>query len=508
MEAVWLVSTTYEHSDGSAQATAMTTSEGSSRMTAVHDLLGVRSSDIPYDDNDGKLRTNIRKLNEALDRGATRDDLIALRCERVPALILVGFQPHQFGNTGFPTAVKSLVALRHVDPPKPWGEGPENESLADEVLDELYRRDLLSETERDYYAGTCTRAEAKAAHLSDDPTVRAAQIVRLFSTPDDRVEEAIRVGVTSQSTRKRITSKLANELATALILRAVADEPARIDQARRYMRHAFGKAVHRAQWQATSRTADQIANEALAEVRGSIVDETVDEPGPSSLELSIRGAYALVVSGRLNADRGTANNQQPDRRTPGEVLDAMRRSVQGVHQLGQALKDFAEQHPIRAVDEEGQIKELDDGAGEMTVNDIYLRGEFPPPGKARAPRPGDTAVDRYHNCLGALGEAVDALENAFLEMSAVVGDDGRPLVDSRGADPRSCSAWRERLRKIDEELVVWGRTFKRVYGTTADVSVVGPHGDGDDGHYDGPDSDVEVQNGWDPAEDFRESPAK
>ena len=60
MEAVWLVSTTYEHSDGSAQATAMTTSEGSSRMTAVHDLLGVRSSDIPYDDNDGKLRTNIR----------------------------------------------------------------------------------------------------------------------------------------------------------------------------------------------------------------------------------------------------------------------------------------------------------------------------------------------------------------------------------------------------------------------------------------------------------------
>ena len=57
----------------------------------------------------------------------------------MPALILVGFRPNSTGTTGFPTAVKSLVALRHVDPPKPWGEGPANEALADEVLDELFR---------------------------------------------------------------------------------------------------------------------------------------------------------------------------------------------------------------------------------------------------------------------------------------------------------------------------------------------------------------------------------
>ena len=35
------------------------------------------------------------------------------------------------------TAVKSLVALRRVDPPTPWGHGPEHESLADEVIDQL-----------------------------------------------------------------------------------------------------------------------------------------------------------------------------------------------------------------------------------------------------------------------------------------------------------------------------------------------------------------------------------
>jgi len=470
MEAVWLVATTYQHGDGSAPAVTLTTSEGSSRMTAVHDLLKIRSADVPYDDNEGKLRAHIRKLNESLDRVATPEDLIALRCERVPALILVGFRRHPSGNTAFPTAVKSLVALRYVDPPKPWGEGPENESLADEVLDELYRQGLISATERDYFAGSCTRTEAKAAHLSGDPAVRAARIVQLFTSEDDRIGEAIRMAVTSQSTRKRITPKMCNELATALILRATADDPAKTDQIRRYMRHSFGKSVHREKWEGTDRDTEQLAKEALKEVQRSIGDQSIADPGPASLELAVRAAYPLVVSGRLNADRGTFNNEQPDRRTPGEVLDAMRRNTQGVFQLAQALRDASDGQPIRAVDETGEVKELADGSGDQLINDVYLRGEFPPPGKARAARPGDTPIDVYQNRLNAFSQTVEQLEQSFATIGEVIADDGRPLVEARGADPRSCTAWREVLGKIDEELVVWGRTFRRVFGTTSDPS--------------------------------------
>jgi hypothetical protein len=196
----------------------------------------------------------------------------------MPALILVGFRPHPSGNTVFPTAVKSLVALRHVDPPKPWGDGPENESLADEVLDELYRQDLISAAQRDYFAGSYTRAEARAAHMPDDPVLRASEIVHLFTNPSERIEEAIRVAVTSQSTRKRITPKLLNDLATALILRAVADDRAKVDQIRRYLRHAFGKSVHRATWHSTGRSTDQLVKEALAEVKRAIASGAPDEP--------------------------------------------------------------------------------------------------------------------------------------------------------------------------------------------------------------------------------------
>ncbi len=465
MEAVWLVATTYQHSDGTAAVTTMVTEEGSSRATAVHELLGVRSADVPYDDNESRLRAHIKKLNDSFEKGPTNEDLVPLRCEIVPALILVGFRRHPSGNTGFPTAVKSLVALRHVDYPKPWGQGPENESLADEVLDELYRDDLISDTERAYFAGSCTRAEARAAHLSDDPAVRAARIARLFSNGDDRIKEAIRVAVTSQSTRKRITPKLCDELATALILRATAGDPTKADQVRRYMRHAFGTSVHREQWKSTDRDVEELVSAAMEEVRGAIGEGKTAEPGPSSIELAVRAAYPFVISGRLNADRGSQGNPQPDRRHPGEVLDAMRRGVQGIHQLGQALRDFKSGPNIRAVDEEGKVKKLADGSTDQMVNDVYLRGEFPPPGKAKARRVGQTSSEQLENCLSAFGDAMQSLQTTFAAIGRVLGDDGRSLVEARGADPRDCEEWRKRLRDIDEELIVWSRTYRKAYGS-------------------------------------------
>lgn len=463
MEAVWLVATTYQHGDRNLSATAMTTVEGSSRITAVHHLLNIRSADVPYDDNDGKLRAHLKKLNEAFDSGQDVDR-IALRCEIVPALILVGFRGHPSGTIGFPTAVKSLVALRHVDPPQPWGAGPENESLADEVLDELYRDGLISSTQKAYFAGSFTRAEAKAAHLSDDPAVRASSIVRLFASSDERIKEAIRIAVTSQSTRKRISSKLYYELATALILRATTGEPAKTDQARRYMRHAFGGAVHREGWESTDRDTDSLVKEALEEVRLAVGAESTTNPGPSSVELAVRAAYPLVVSSRLSADRGSYGNPQPDRRHPGEVLDAMRVGKQGIFQLGQALRDFRDGLQIRAVGEDGQIKKQADGTDQM-VNDVYLRGEFPPPGKAKARRTGNTPSDQYENCLSAFSEAVQTLRTAFAAIGQVIGDDGRPLVEARGAEPLACGEWRSGLRNIDDELIIWSRTFNKAFGS-------------------------------------------
>lgn len=465
MEAVWLAPTTYRHGDGSASATTLVTVEGSSRDTAVHDLLGVVSADVPYDDNDARMRAHIRRLNDRYDRGDRSDDVvIPLRCERIPALILVGFRPHPGAATGFPTAVKSYVALRHVDPPKSWGEGPEYEALADEVLEELCRRGLITPTQRDYYAGACTRAEAAAAHLSDDPVIRAAEILRLFLKPDERGYEAIRVAVTSQSTRKRTTSKLMNDLATALVLRAYPGDRSRVDQFRRYLRHAYGKAAHRGSWDATRRPTDQLVQAAHSEVRSALQKGDTAEPGPASLELAVRAAYPLIVTGRLNADRGTSNNLQPDRRTPGELLDTMRREPHGVLQLGQALKDFSIGDHLRAVDEDGAVRSLPNQVEPLLISDLLLRNEFPPPGKAKASRPGESAGDRYNVAVAELASAFEQLRSSYIKLRDLRGDDDHPLVDSKGVEHRLTEVWREVLRDAEAEVVVWSRVYRRRVG--------------------------------------------
>jgi hypothetical protein len=147
------------------------------------------------------------------------------------------------------------------------------------------------------------------------------------------------------------------------------------------------------------------------------------------------------------------------------VLDAMRQTQQGIFQLGQPLTDFAQRVPLRAVDENGEIRKLQDGSGDLPINDIYLRGEFPPAGKKRAPRPGDTPQDHYHNRVAAFSAAMEEAKKAFAELGSVASDDGRPLVESQGVDYRACAVWRELLAEVDEELIVWSRTFRRTHGT-------------------------------------------
>lgn len=464
MEPVWLAATTYLHGDGSDSRTVPTTIEGSSRMTAVHSLLKVQSADVPYTKSDAKFRADIRKLNEARHEGYTEDQEIALRCERVPALIIVGFRPHHGATTTFPTAIKSLVALRHVDPPKPWGEGPENEALADEVLDELRRQGLITPNEHAYLAGSCTQDEAKAAHLPSDAPRRSAKILHHLVSRDDQVRGALRKAVTSQSTRKNISPKLVNALATALILRAMTGDAKQIDQVRRYMRYAFGKSVHRSPWEATNRDTDALEAAALKEVSEALAANKLDNPGPDSLELAVRAAYPLLVQKKLTADRGTANTDQPDRRTPGELLDKMRQSQKGVRQLAQALRDFQADKPIRAVDESGNVKRRPDG-GEEYVGDVYLRREFPPKGKVLPTLSGSTPNDIYQDRLSDLSRALAQVQQAHKAVARVAGDDEQPLSEAEGVDPQLCRDWRDILRELDDDLVAWGRRFRQRFGT-------------------------------------------
>lgn len=458
MEAVWVTPVRYRHADTGSELVVAQSSEGSSRVTATHHnmarVLNFDPANALYDLKDTTLRSWVAEINNRIDLGNLSENWeVAARAFVVPALFVVGFEPADPADAPpFHVAVQSLVALRHVDPPAPWGESAEMEALADGVLDELERRRILRRDKRRWLAGSMTRAEAVASHFSDDPGVRTAHIVELFTSTDPKVQQAIRAAVTAQSTRRQIRNKLKDQMAAALIMRAVADGDHRRERVRKYLREGVGQDWHRRPWKATQRSVEDLEKAALAETAEL---ESIDgEPGPASLELAARAMFPLITGLHLHADRGTANNDQPDRRNPGQVLDAMRRTPGGVRQLARALRDGAAGNRVVMVDDKGQT-ELE-GARTKVASDAELRRRFPH--GAKTPRPSgavDTPAKQLAAKVADLSEVVGKLPESLDAVAAVVGDRGGKLVEDQGIAATYATAWIETLEKARDRLMRW-----------------------------------------------------
>ena len=226
------------------------------------------------------------------------------------------------------------------------------------------------------------------------------------------------------------------------------------------MRHGFAKPLREGVWTATTRPTDELVAESLSELRAD-----PENGGPATLELAARAAFPLITTLRLWGDQGSGRDQ-PDRRAPGEVIDVMRRTPEGVQQLARALADYTAGKPIRAVDGDGKIAWSDDGAQEQLINDTYLRNAFPQEGTVKRPASAETANEKLEAALSDLGGVMRDLENAFAAAKAVTGVDGLPLVDTVGVNSGHCTAWRRTLGEVDEDLVIWGQQFRRRAGGT------------------------------------------
>lgn len=470
MEPIWLALTAYRHEDGSPDVMALTTVDGSSRLTAVHailrdkeaDFLKLKSADVPYrGEDDAKFRADIRRMTDWVEKGVYSESQAAvLRNLIVPAFLIVGYESLRTGTT-FHTAVKSLVAMRHVDPPTPWGTGPEHESLADEVLDQFEVDGLITADEASYLRGSLTREEAQKVNLSPDPAIRATRIIDVFLSRDPAFQNAIRTAVTAQSTRKQSSPKLMKELAAVLILRGVELSPREAEQKRKYIIKSIPPAAERrganaVEWHATGKSHDQLMLESLDEV-AEAQKERKDEPGPATVELAVRAILPLIVNNALTGDRGTQNNDQPDRRQPWQVIDSMRQTSRGTRQLGEVLREYADgKKTFRAVDAAGKDVVGDDPKRPVNLGDVYLREEYPDPGKVPTPKSsGDQPRDVYAERVHDLQTAIERLQLARDHVRACHEHDGTPLAEKIGVDYRACDKWLGIINTIAEDLAVW-----------------------------------------------------
>jgi hypothetical protein len=136
---------------------------------------------------------------------------------------------------------------------------------------------------------------------------------------------------------------------------------------------------------------------------------------------------------------------------------------------------------IRAMDSNGEIKRLADGSDDQKVDDVYLRIEFPPPGKVKITSSGPTATDRDDQALAAFSTAIGTLEHSFELLSKVAG---QPLVESLGVEKaRLTDPWRATLKRIEEELGFWGRQYTKTMKVHAPQAplAIGDEEDDEDG---------------------------
>jgi len=485
MEPIWLAATTYQHADGSADVIAPTTVDGSSRLTAAHkilrdksvDFLKFKSADVPYrGEDDAKFRADLRRMTDWIEsEGLDESRSAVLRNLVVPAFIIVGFESERPGTT-FHTAVRSLVALRHVDPPTPWGTGPEHESLADEVVDQLEAATLITPDEAKYFRGSLTRDQAAKARLSPDPAIRAARIIDVFLKREDTFRIAIRNAVTAQSTRKQSSPKLMKELAAVLILRSLDLSPREADQKRKYIVKSIPAAAERrgtagVDWQATGRPHDQLMLESLDEV-GAAQTARNDEPGPATVELAVRSILPLIAGNSLVGIRGFDRTEDSDERSPASVIDAMRQNKRGVRQLGVVLRDHASgEKAFLAVDAAGN-EVIGQDRQPVRLSDAYLRAEYPDPGKVPVPRsPGDQPRDIYNQRIHDLQTAIERLDVARDQLKSCREHDGTVLAEKLGVDHRACKKWLDIIHLIAKDLAVWEQ---------ADITYNGRRCDDDD----------------------------
>ena len=452
--------------------------DGSSRLTAVHkilrdksaDFLKLKSADVPYrGDDDAKFRADLRRMTDWIESDVPDESRSAvLRNIVVPAFIIVGFQSER-PSTTFHTAVKSLVALRHVDPPTPWGPGPEHESLADEVIDQLEADTIVTGDEARYLRGSLTRDEAAKANLSPDPAIRAARIIDVLLKRDEAFKNAIRNAVTAQSTRKQSSPKLMKELAAVLILRGLDLSPREAEQKRKYLIKSIPAAAERrAHRGSTGRRPPSRTNNCCSKCSTRSVERrqlrrtSRARPRSSSpFGQSSRSSPMAALVGIRGFDR----NKDSDERSPSSVIDAMRRTKRGVRQLGEVLSEHAAgKKSFRAIDATGKYVIGEDPGRLLQLDDAYLRAEYPDPGKVPPPRPsGDQPRDIYNQRILDLQTAIERLDVARDQVKAC-----REHAETYGIDYRTCKKCLDVIHSVAKDLAVWEQADIKYHGRRRD----------------------------------------
>lgn len=474
LQPVTLVASNVLHRDHSTPMTMLAAADGSSRISAAHAILGVDVAKIAYTSDGRWIRQeNGRQLKELTSR--SWDDLTekqqeTLRALVAPARLVVSYHTDPGRNVTFDQAVRALIGLTHIRPPKPYGRAVELDAMADAVLDALShpigrRPSAINEVEREWLAGRLTPAERDGNGLPAEPDVRAAEIVRTLLYGGRATAARVNRGIRALTAEQRPSLTTRTDIAVELILRTVRTEHATDS--------SYAIQARRAAFQRTYRL-PEISRQpgsgllegspgaplSLAELHAQALLE-LDDPdrddhrlGEAQTELAIKAAYYMITAEPMALRRELIgrdeDEEEQDERALSVVLRAMLNTARGVHQAYAVIQAGRAGRPLREVDEDG--KPTKKNGHQVALTDPVVRETYTGDtiGSSQA---GMAAAARNWN---RVTRAVGAFEDTVIEMSRVEDVNGLPVVETYGWPKADITELRSRIDRIDRTVAGWG----------------------------------------------------
>lgn len=477
LQPLTVVPLTVNHQNGHPSASLLIAADGSSRISAVHDLLGYSPSKLAYEwgGDDRKFRQEVNRWIRLVRKqgwdNLSEEEQAKARALTIPARVVVGFRSDARSNQLFHTAVRNFIGLTHIRPPKPYGPAVENEAKADAVLDVLAqptttRPARISVSEKQWFAGVITEHDALAEGFSRHRDVRAAEIVRAVLGGGIGTARRVNDGIRSLTAKQRPKREDRVDIAVELILRPVRTEKSDALQFVRPRRAVLQRAYRMPEVEALPsdsplegtaedpRSLEDLRDEALEEVEHGLGDS--GRLGVAQTELAVKAAYYMAIAEPMALQREVfGGSGDEDDRTLPVVVRAMLSRRRGVFQAYEIVRAGRLGQKLYEVDEAGMLM-LTVGGETRELTDSLVRHTYNGEPLAEVA----SGFKAASLCWADVTTTVEALKKAVASMTRVpIHAGGASLVERDGWDSVQVSSLRQRLDRIDRTLANWADRY-------------------------------------------------
>jgi len=442
-----------EHEDMTPPVYAVVADDGSSRASSAHRIHGLSAEQVVYalPGNDRSYRGLIGEITTAALLPV--EELTSIKAQQArslvaPATIILRFRPDEGSPVRYDCAVRFVVGITHVEPPKRWGSAGENDALADAVIEEFVEARRISGSEARWFAAISTPEEAAGDGFAPFQDTRVVEIASQFLPRS--AQRWFRRGVLRVTAKGRVTNEYKAQITTELALRpwrSTQTETDRVNAVRSTVQRILTwPTLAEDGWRRGTDDPDKLLTEALSDL------ENQGTSGPAGVELGVRGGWYLAVHQSLVRDsRGSI-----DQRKPYSVVQKMTENEHGLRVLHAAIISGRNGHRPTRVDRHGS-PERGNVQRSLPVDDPWLRRSFPmADGQAAPAIEGivDTSESLFERHRRLVADLVDSIESALREAETVTGR-SRALVRERGWPRAQAENLAERLSKVSGRLRLW-----------------------------------------------------